>query len=110
MASAPPKKRTLEFLSWGSQRPALHKQPDIKRGAPDRIILHSGKSGIILAANLPGLLAEAQRAESIIEFVPQVGDFIAVGEPMFYLYGNADAIDDRKLLALIALGSERTME
>jgi uncharacterized membrane protein len=108
--AVPPRKRNLEFLSRGSRRAALHKQPDIKRGAPDRTIYHSGKSGIILAVNLKGLVAEAQRADSIIEFVPQVGDFIAVGEPLFYLYGNAGAVDDHTLLALIALGSERTME
>jgi len=103
-------KRTWKLQSGRSRRTALHKLPAMKRGSPDRIIHHSGKSGIVLAVNLQMLVVEAKRAESIIEFVPQVGDFIAVGEPLFYLYGNAGAIDDRKLLALVALGSERTME
>jgi uncharacterized membrane protein len=108
--AAPARKRTREFLSRGSRRAELHALPNIKRGVPDRIIFHSGKSGIILAVNLSGLVAEAHGADSIIEFVPQVGDFIAVGEPLLYLYGNAGAVDERRLLALIALGSERTME
>jgi len=108
--AVPPRKRTREFLSWGSRRAPLHTQADMTRSSPDRIIYHPDKSGIILAVNLRKLVVEAQRADSIIEFVPQVGDFIAVGEPLFYLYGNAEAIDDRKLLDLIALGSERTME
>jgi len=108
--AAPARKSAREFLSWGSRRAPRRAQQDMKRGAPDRIICYPGKSGIILAVNLQGLLAEAQRADSIIEFIPQVGDFIAVGEPLFYLYGNAGAVDDRKLLELIALGSERTME
>ena len=81
-----------------------------KRGPPDRIIHHQGKSGIVLAINLQGLVAEAQRADIIIEVLPQVGDFLTVDDPLFYLYGNAGAIDHRKLLTLIALGSERTME
>jgi len=106
----PARKRTWEFLSWGSRRAPLHAQPDLKRGSPDRIIYHSGKSGIVLAVNLRGLVAEAERADSIIEFAPQIGDFVAVGEPLLYLYGNAGTVDDRTLLALIALGSERTME
>jgi uncharacterized membrane protein len=39
-----------------------------------------------------------------------VGDFVAVDEPLFHLYGAAGAIDDRKLRAAVALGSERTVE
>ena len=46
----------------------------------------------------------------MIEFVPQVGDFVAADEPLFRLYGGADAIDDRQLRAAVALGSERTIE
>jgi len=106
----PARKRTWEFLPWTSRRAPLHVQQGMKRGSPDRVIFHSGKSGIVLAVNLQGLVAEAERTESIIEFVPQVGDFIAVGEPLYYLFGNAGAVDDHKLLELIALGSERTME
>ena len=82
----------------------------MERRSPDHIVYYPGKSGIVLAVNLPGLVAEAQRVDGIIEVVPQVGDFLAFGEPLFYLYGNAGSIDDRALLSLIALGSERTME
>ena len=46
----------------------------------------------------------------MIEFVPQVGDFVAADEPLFRLYGGASAIDDRQLRAAVALGSERTIE
>jgi uncharacterized membrane protein len=46
----------------------------------------------------------------IIEFAPQVGDFVAVDEPLFYLYGGATAASDQKLRATVAFGSERTME
>src|SRR5262249_23161148 len=46
----------------------------------------------------------------VIEIVPQVGDFLARGEPLFALYGGASAIDAAKLHATVAFGSERTME
>jgi len=46
----------------------------------------------------------------MIEFVPQVGDFLAVDEPLFRLYGGAGAIEDHQLRAAVALGSERTIE
>ena len=60
--------------------------------------------------NLAGLVAEAQRANGIIEFIPQVGDFVAVDEPLFQLYGGAAAIDDLTLRESVAFGSERTIE
>jgi uncharacterized membrane protein len=81
-----------------------------ERGVPDRIVRHSGRSGIVLAVNLERLVAKARRTDTVIEFVPQVGDFVAVDEPLFYLYGNAGAIDERRLRSLVAFGSERTME
>ncbi|SAK79559.1 hypothetical protein AWB79_05054 [Caballeronia hypogeia] len=83
---------------------------DKERGTPDRIVRQRGKSGIALAVNLEMLVAKARRAGIVIEFVPQVGDFVAVDEPLFYLYGNSSAIDDRRLCALVAVGRERTME
>jgi uncharacterized membrane protein len=42
--------------------------------------------------------------------VPQVGDFVAVDEPLFNLYGCKSSIDEESLRATIAFGSERTME
>jgi uncharacterized membrane protein len=69
-----------------------------------------GSSGIVLAVDLEGLVAQARQANGMIEFVPQVGDFVAVDEPLFRLYGAAGAIDDRQLQAAVALGSERTIE
>lgn len=78
--------------------------------APDKVIQHRGTSGIVLAANLAPLLAEAVRTEGIIEFVPQVGDFVAVDEPLFNLFGGARGIDEKTLRASVALGSERTID
>ncbi len=60
--------------------------------------------------NLAGLVAHAQRVNGIIEFVPRVGDFVGVNEPLFLLYGGADAIDDRVLRETVAFGTERTIE
>jgi len=89
--------------------PVAPPQIDRKRSVPDRIVRHQGKSGIVLAVNLQTLVAKARRANMVIELVPQVGDFVAVDEPLFYLYGK-DAIEDATLRTLVALGTERTME
>ena len=79
-------------------------------GKPDRIISHRGTSAIILAVNIQALIAEAQRIDSVIEFAPRVGDFIAVGEPLFLQHGGTGTADERRLLGAVAFGPERTIE
>ena len=79
-------------------------------GPVERTILHRGASGIILAVNLPQLIAEAKKSNGVIEFAPQVGDFVGTEEPLFLLHGGAAAIDDDVLRDCVIFGSERTME
>ncbi len=79
-------------------------------GASDRIVSHRGTSAIVLAVNLEALVAEANRADGVIEVVPRVGDFVAVGEPVFLLHGGSGAFDEHKLRGSIAFGPERTIE
>ncbi len=76
----------------------------------ERTILHRGKSAIVVAVNVKTLMAEAEKAKGVIEFAPQVGDFVGPAEPLFLLRGGADAIDERKLRASVVLGDERTMQ
>jgi uncharacterized membrane protein len=87
-----------------------HAESTGRPASPDRTVANTGTSGIVLAVDLKGLIAQARHAKGMIEFIPQVGDFLAVDEPLFRLYGGAMAIDDRHLLASVALGSERTLE
>ena len=81
-----------------------------RSASASRTVAHAGTSGVVLAVDMAGLAAHARRANGIVEFVPQVGDFVAVDEPLFRLYGGAVAIDDRTLRGSVALGSERTIE
>ena len=84
--------------------------PRHELGEPGRVIAHGGTSEIVLAANLHELIAQAQRSNGVIEFVPQVGDFIATDEPLFKLYGGAASLDEGDLRSAVAFGLERTME
>lgn len=104
------RKRSWTWLARRAPEEITYSVPAIKRGAPDRVILHRGKSAIVLAVNWRGLIREAQRAGCVIEFAVQVGDFLSVDEPIFYIHGNAEAVNDQRLFDLVALGSERTME
>ncbi|MGB8037127.1 MAG: DUF2254 domain-containing protein [Pseudolabrys sp.] len=84
--------------------------PRHELGKPTRVIPHGGTSEIVLAANLRKLIAQAQRSNGVIEFVPQIGDFIATDEPLFKLYGGAASLDEDDLRSAVAFGLERTME
>ena len=88
----------------------LADRADQALGTPDKVVPHESPSEIVVAMNLRALAAEATRSDGIIEFVPQVGDFVGAQEPLFRLYGGACAVDASKLRAAVAFGSERTME
>lgn len=76
----------------------------------NRIVLHDGSSAILLAIDLETLVEDARLCDGVIEVLSQVGDFVSKDEPLFALHGGASSIDDRKLHATVAFGSERTME
>ena len=78
--------------------------------APTREVEHRGTSEIVLAVDLSTLVALARLHDGMIEFVPQVGNFLAVEQPLFILYGGAAAISDRELMSTVAFGPERTLE
>jgi uncharacterized membrane protein len=77
--------------------------------APSRVVA-SSSTGAVLAFDEAGLVEMARRADCLIELVPQVGNFLTRGDPLFRLYGGGDAIADRELLHSVAIGPERTME
>jgi uncharacterized membrane protein len=79
------------------------------RGEPSAIVAYTGSSGIVVSVDIPVLMAEAKSGQAVIEFAPQVGDFVAFGEPLFLIYGD-DAVDTDRLRNAVDLGSERTME
>jgi uncharacterized membrane protein len=77
---------------------------------PRRVVRHAGRAESVLAVDLETLVREARRTNGVIEFVPQVGDFVAGDEPLFVLHGGAVAIGDGRLRSTVAFGPERTME
>ena len=81
-----------------------------RRRAADASVPHAGGSAIVLAVDFGTLVADARRADGIIELVPQVGDFVATDEPLFELYGGAVSIANHRLQSRVAFGPERTLE
>lgn len=79
-------------------------------GPAKRTIFHQGRSAIVLAVDVNQLVAMAEMAGGVIEFAPQVGDFVGTEEPLFLLYGGAADLEERSLRLCVVFGSERTME
>ena len=68
------------------------------------------RDGVVLAFDMDGLVDLATRHNCVIRMVPQVGDFVATGEPIFRVYGRPSSIPNYLLRTSIALGQERTLE
>ena len=81
----------------------------ILTGEPNRTI-PSPMDGVVLAFDVPGLVSLAQDADSVIELVPQVGDFVAVGEPLLRLFQGGATLSGDVLCQSVAVGRERTLE
>jgi uncharacterized membrane protein len=77
--------------------------------APPAYTIFAGRSGVVLAFDVAGLTALAERERCTIEVLPQVGDFVARADPLYNVYGATRPLDQR-IGQSIALGPERTME
>jgi uncharacterized membrane protein len=66
--------------------------------------------GAVLAFDMKGLVSLAQQHKCVIELVPEVGQFVAEGDPLFRIYNGGNGVSDSKLRNSVAKGEERTPE
>lgn len=86
---------------------------DRRRGTPAaaaEVIEHTGVSGVVLAFGPRDIVDLARAADGVIELVPQVGDFIARGDPLFRVASAKRPVDAHALRQCVAIGPERTFE
>lgn len=76
---------------------------------PDLTITNP-KPGVVLAFDTEGLASLARGADCLIELVPQVGDFIAGGDPLFRVFHGGSELSANRLCHCVAVGQERTHE
>ena len=72
--------------------------------------VHGSKDGVILAFDVPGLVSLAREGDCVIEMVPQVGDFVATGDPLFRVFSGGAKLPAAVLSQSVAIGQERTLE
>jgi uncharacterized membrane protein len=73
-------------------------------------IIPSEDDGVVLAFDEAGLLALAQQADCVIEMVPQVGDHVAAGDPLFRIFQGGGSLPLEAVRQSLAIGQERTLE
>lgn len=66
--------------------------------------------GVVLAFDMKGLVALAQRYDCVVELVPEVGQFVADGDTLFRIYQGGEGLTDSQLRNSVAIGEERTPE
>lgn len=84
-------------------------RPPSACGEPSSTVA-SPKDGVLLAFDTRGLVALARRADCLVELVPQVGDFLALGDPLFRIFGGTAAPCAAALCQSVAVGQERTLQ
>ena len=75
-----------------------------------RVIANNGPSGVMQEFGAYALVQAAEASDCTIELVPQVGDFVSKGDPLFKIFPPDRTTADAALHQLIALGQERTLE
>lgn len=77
---------------------------------PPREVCHTGRAGVLLAFDAPGLVQQAAAANCVICIVPAVGDFVADSDLLFRVLGLEEGQPDLHPQHSVALGAERTLE
>jgi uncharacterized membrane protein len=70
----------------------------------------SPRDGVVLAFDIRGLVLLAERADCVLEMVPQVGDFIAAGDPLLRVFRGGAGLPVETFRQSVAVGQERTLE
>jgi uncharacterized membrane protein len=91
--------------------PEIERTPLEALGGDPVLVVRAGAAGSIQAVQFEGLVRWAGRHDSVLVFPHAVGDFVPAGDVLVEVFGDADPeADVRRLLGMVALGIERTIE
>lgn len=93
-----------------SESPGSTPEPGTVPHGEPRCTIRNHREGVVLAFDMRGLVSMAQRAECVIEMVPQVGDFVGVDQPLFRIFGQGALPPESALYQSVAVGPERTLQ
>ena len=88
--------------------PEAGRPPPIDPEAPR--VVPARKSGVVTMIGTQALVAEAERADCVLELVPGLGAFVPAGGPLFIVHGSPGALNEDRLLAALSLKLEPTLD
>jgi uncharacterized membrane protein len=78
--------------------------------SPTEAVVSAGRSGVVMAFSVTDLVRLARDADAVVKLIPQVGDFVAAGDPLFRISGGTRPPSPGALRGCVAVGAERTLE
>ncbi len=78
-------------------------------GPPTLMVHHHGPGGVLAAVDEEELLRHAARLEGVVALVPQPGEFVPGGAPLFRVWTSSAELDEARLRETVALGAQRTV-
>ncbi|MEO2089881.1 MAG: DUF2254 family protein, partial [Gemmataceae bacterium] len=76
---------------------------------PPAVVDVPAGSGVVMAFSVEHLARVARDAGAVVELVPQVGDSVARGDPLFRVFGGSRRLSESALRGCVAVGTERTL-
>jgi uncharacterized membrane protein len=89
---------------------ALDDESFFPSAKPSARIHHRGRSEVFRAFDAEGLAEAARKYDCVIQLVPQAGDFVVKGDPLFYIYPKGGVVPERELQQSVAFGADHTLE
>jgi len=75
----------------------------------ERVVINK-VDGVVLSFDLKGLVSLAERSNCFLELVPQVGDYVASGDPLFRIFNGGESIRDDSFHKAVAISQERNLD
>lgn len=76
---------------------------------PTAVVEVAAGAGVVMAFSAAHLARVARDAGAVVELVPQVGDSVARGDPLFRVFGGSRPVSECALRGCVAVGTERTL-
>jgi uncharacterized membrane protein len=73
-------------------------------------VVAARESGVVTIIGTDSLVAEAERADCVLELVPALGAFVPAGAPLFIVHGDPRDVNEEMLFAALSLKLEPTLD
>jgi uncharacterized membrane protein len=104
----------IELVGHDTRQLVDRRYPDAGRPPPvdpeaPRLVA-ARESGVVTMIGTQALVAEAERADCVLELVPALGAFVPAGAPLFIVHGDPDELDEDRLFGALSLKLEPTLD